>query len=649
MPEGSVELEQHVAKGVSPALAHVLGWVVIGVEASVLLSMRSDARIGTRLLAAVWNLGQATALGVLTAIAIVTYLRFGSRRTVVRAADAFGVALGVGMMILPDDLGGLAGRLGERWVSIALYGAVVLVAAAVPLAWLVGRMLVRYRQRSIGMGIAVFIGAAHASILAGLYPGMHAFAAWAGAVLFGASLQGAADPVRPRVPLRWQAAGYTLIAELAVFCMALPPPARALVQLVRAPGAVAATYVTQLYPKPRMRRSASVDSEWFRPRGHLPPVPPTGAHLLPKNGIVIFFTGECLRADLLEREADKLPNLNRLAREGVHFTNAHSTSPSTGPTIATLFSGRYYSQLYWTPAGSGDRVTVFANEDKTPRFPAHLTEAGVHTLNLVGQRTMRNQFGHVGGFAEEQAVKGRGWAQPLVDTVIGRIVRHPPDKPLFVYGHFKEGHYPYRGRGTTDWERYIAHLGRVDQQIGRLLDVISKPDLSQRTALILTADHGEAFGEHGLRFHGTSVYEELLHVTFLARVPGVAPRREDRLVSTIDLGPTILDLFGVPTPSHHMGQSLVPYLLGRPEKLTRPIVADSGRLLQAMVFEDGIKIIYDKRLGTSELYDLTRDPGELETLTDQRPELHEERLDILHAFFEAHQLRRKGYEIPFRP
>jgi arylsulfatase A-like enzyme len=223
------------------------------------------------------------------------------------------------------------------------------------------------------------------------------------------------------------------------------------------------------------------------------------------------------------------------------------------------------------------------------------------------------------------------------------------DTPLFVYGHFKEAHAPYAGSGSTKYEKYLSALSRIDAELGRLLDTMDESTFSGRAALFVTGDHGEAFGEHGQKEHGTTVYDELLRVPLLVRLPGASPGREARLVSLIDLGPTILDLFGVATPGNYMGQSLVGYLAGKPEMLSRPLVIDTGVLKRAMVFSDGLKVIFDRKLATLELYDLNRDPGELDSLVDDRPELADARLAVLQAFFDAHELRRRGYETPYRP
>jgi arylsulfatase A-like enzyme len=115
----------------------------------------------------------------------------------------------------------------------------------------------------------------------------------------------------------------------------------------------------------------------------------------------------------------------------------------------------------------------------------------------------------------------------------------------------------------------------------------------------------------------------------------------------IDLGPTILDLMGLSTPSYFMGQSLVPYLAGKTPKLSRPIIAE-GRLKQAMVLPNGLKLIRNQREKTFEIYDLTKDPKELDNLYDEMGDQGALEMQKLVQFFQTHQIRKKGYEIPYR-
>jgi arylsulfatase A-like enzyme len=380
----------------------------------------------------------------------------------------------------------------------------------------------------------------------------------------------------------------------------------------------------------------------------LKPRPATEPRLI-KDPIVLLLTIDAFRADLISdpKYEEKLPTLHRLKRDGIYFSFAHSPSPQTAASIAAIFSGRTHSQLRWSehPLLSNPAKT-FPHEDPRARFPELLAQAGTETVVAASTNTFLNTFGLARGFTEEYLDVARAGrhSQLLLQRVRQRV-----HGPLFWWGHFLEPHAPYAGNTGSEFERYLQEVAVVDRAIARMLAAIDKARLTSRTVVIVTGDHGEAFGEHNTYYHATTLYEELLRVPLLVLVPGLSPRIIERPVSGLDLGPTILDLFGLATPASFMGESFVPLLLGREFTFERPLVAESGRNMRAMFFDDGKKLIVDERNGTLELYDLKRDPKELENVFDA-PELDGgSRLGELRSYFDAHEYRRPGYKRPFRP
>ena len=130
---------------------------------------------------------------------------------------------------------------------------------------------------------------------------------------------------------------------------------------------------------------------------------------------------------------------------------------------------------------------------------------------------------------------------------------------------------------------------------------------------------------------------------------GIEPARVTEPVSLMDVGPTVMDLMGVVTPASFMGQSLLPYLRGERPSFERPVIVDSGRHQRALIFEDGFKLIHDRRRGTVELYNLRTDPAEERNLADEVEHDIAVRLAALNEFFARHELRRDGYETPWLP
>jgi arylsulfatase A-like enzyme len=292
----------------------------------------------------------------------------------------------------------------------------------------------------------------------------------------------------------------------------------------------------------------------------------------------------------------------------------------------------------------------------------------VRTASFCSLNFLAGEFGVIRGFEEERMLaSGRNHApaKPVIDALLERMKRIGPSEPALLYAHLTEPHAPYdrgqpakpsapgapgdAGEGApkaSDWERYIAEIGVADAELARVIRQLGLkfPD---RGVLIVSSDHGEAFGEHGTWNHTKTLYEELLRVPLIIRGPGVRARRIEQPVGLIDVGPTILDIFGVETPPGFMAQSLVPLLRGEDKPLDRPILAE-GRLRRAL-YVGRFKIIEDSRRNVLEAYDLESDPGELNNLAGESDERVGAALTALHTFFEAHTARAPGYSPPYKP
>jgi arylsulfatase A-like enzyme len=349
------------------------------------------------------------------------------------------------------------------------------------------------------------------------------------------------------------------------------------------------------------------------------------------------------------RYARQLPVLSKLRKRSLDFTMARSPSPSTATTFTALFTGKYYSGTRWTPRNEkkGKRGKgLWPSSDKTPRLPELLTKAGVQTLNVRMINMFSPGTGIGRGYTEELAVGHYAAARKGGHMLRQRLRRQGPE-PLFASVHFIDAHAPYNrgGKKGSDFDRYLAELTLVDRAVGQILEAVKEPELARRTFVIFSADHGEAFGEHRSRHHAGTMYEELLRVPLLVSGPGIVARKLDTPVSLIDLGPTILDIFGEPTPGDHLGQTLAPLLAGQKVHLTRPIAGEAGRLMQSLVFPDGYKAIIDLRRRTQEVYDLRNDPGETRNLVGTN-ERAESAIRDLRLFFRTHAL--PNYRPPWR-
>jgi choline-sulfatase len=178
------------------------------------------------------------------------------------------------------------------------------------------------------------------------------------------------------------------------------------------------------------------------------------------------------------------------------------------------------------------------------------------------------------------------------------------------------------GRQLRD--RYDGEVFFTDQQIGRLLAHVASRPWAARTAIVVTADHGEAFGEQKSYFeHGFFLYEVTTRVPLLFKLPGVAPRRIDAARSHIDLARTLLEIAKVPAPASLRGTSLVPELLGAPAA-PRDVVIDMPYTDQTprrrALIHGRYKIVVSESETRPLLYDLEADPAEQHDIAAERPD-----------------------------
>ena len=491
--------------------------------------------------------------------------------------------------------------------------------------------------------LAMTVVAGHGFVLVTGYESLHLLALVSGAAAAGGAISELPSPALPRRVI-WPA--QAVMAVLGAVALTVTPPSAVASDALRWPGSAFTPYLSQLRDS-ACARPEPPERAWPGPSPQpRPPSPP----LLGNDAIVLLFTVDALRADRIDddKNAAKLPTFARLRRQSVVFTEARSTAPATAPAIGSLMTGRYYSQLYWSNQRIAPRnkLKLTLHEDDTQGFPAILGAAGVRTVHLATDDGPTTATGLARGFAEERMLERSAAEYP---KALAEVLDAHAGGPLFVYGHFIEPHYPYDAKGDSPLSKYLGEVARVDGALNKILRLLKERGLTDRTAIMVTADHGEAFGEHDTKYHGVTVYEELLHVPMMLMVPGLEARSVDAPVSLIDVGATMLDLFGQPTPSTWLGQSLLPAARGDASGLQRPVAADSGRRVQAMYFADGTKVIQDLRHGTLQLFDLRRDPLELQDLAGSDPVLACRHARELRTFFDAHQLRRPGYTIPYRP
>lgn len=611
------------------------------------------------------DLGRHVGLGFASASAVWAARRW-SGRPLLGWLLFLALSLGLGAAVLPTDLADLAQRRAEQsGLPISLLVAAVVggVAGAVPfVAWLT-------RQRSFGAsrwgrvvsllrvvmaaglaGVALWL---NTNISPGTNPSAHLFLSWLTAVCASHALPRLELlPAAARTP-HWAGGGG--LALWGVWALFGPHSNSVMIEIARRPSSLhlAALFHTEGGLDTVQAALAARAGPFFADRSVLAPTPPTPGPRPPGPPIVIVLSIDSLRADVTRHPEHRayLPNLVALMGEGAHFTNARAPGSMTKYTIASVSMGKYFSQQYWTASGK----TRWPVEDDSVHVATLLTQAGVYTAAFPSVRWFLERLGMVEGFTENRMegepmsalehtwIKGSSLTSRLIETLEQEQARAG-----YYWLHYLDSHDPFfiGGRSGPKFKRYLRALRVVDGFVGEVRAAITRLGLERRVLLIVTSDHGEAFGEHGSKFHGDTLYDELVRVPLVAVGAGVPVREVDTAVSLIDLGPTLLDWFGVATPAAFMGESLVPFLLGQSREFSRPIVSETG-LKQSMLFPDGRKVIRDLRRQTLEMYDLQADPGELQNLSDDIDPDQEEHVLLLRSFFQRHTLRRDGYRVPY--
>ncbi len=450
------------------------------------------------------------------------------------------------------------------------------------------------------------------------------------------------------------------LASLALWSLLVTPPSRVAFELARSDSPGLYAFLAPLRPGPDADESDVVVDDlwlsrfagaprWFERHDDAPPVAPSRPLMDPAQAIVVLLTIDALREDVFSdpRNAALMPILTALRAESTVFTQAHASSSSTAPSIGSIFTGRYLSQLYLTPVPFQGRIRYYPVDDRSPRVPELLPRA-VRSFNVPSTERLRQAYGLIRGMRDEASTDTTGHLQAAeVLPILGDWLVALGPGPAFATTHLMDGHAPYTSAGTegSHFERHVREFGVLDAQLGEFIARLEDAGLWSRTVLIIAADHGEAFGEHGQFEHGATLHEELTRVPILIHVPGQAAREVAQPVSLIDLGPTILDLFQQPTPGGFHGQSLVPLIAGGDAALDRPIAIESMRLHRALIFRDGFKCIWRSREHQYELYDLNSDPMEQDNIVASEPTAPA-RMAAVRRFFRAHEHIRPGYATP---
>ena len=333
---------------------------------------------------------------------------------------------------------------------------------------------------------------------------------------------------------------------------------------------------------------------------------------------------------------DVSPRIDALAAQSTVYERAYSMSTYTGYALPPLMASRYPSEM---PRTNRHELRYLP---QNVLLAERMKQAGFRTAGAASHFLFAPELGWTDGIDKFLRPQPEGNAPPgshidryytsrrLADAAVSLL--YDPEITrgrFFIWIHFLDPHKQYlKHSGFSKFgsppqrDLYDGEIAFTDYHIGRVLDALAAAHLADRTVVVLTGDHGEAFGEHGEYFHGRDLWEEIVRVPLVVHVPGAGPHRLLRRVSHADLAPTVLDLAGIAPDAGARGESLVEEIFGG-ELPDRPVLVDQPRnpyyTSKRAFIENGMKMHYMMDSNTFRLYDLDRDPGETHDLAPEDP------------------------------
>jgi HEAT repeat protein len=327
------------------------------------------------------------------------------------------------------------------------------------------------------------------------------------------------------------------------------------------------------------------------------------------------------------------PSFDRLVREGAVFEQAYCATPHTSYAITSLMTGKYLRPLLLQ--GAGQDSDTWAGLLRTYGYhTAGFYPPALFFIDAARFVTFRERFLDF-EYRKFEFLEGQG----RVDQVVAYLASQSADHRVFVWVHLFGPHEPYVAQpgydfGPRDLDRYDSEIAQADHTAGQLIDAF----LSRRpqSVVLMTADHGEEFGDHGGHYHGTTVYEEQVRVPLVVwHPPTVPPHRVKEPVQSIDLLPTVLGALDIPIPPRVRGRDLGALLRSAAPE-SGPGFAHAETEEQSLLAYDRWRLVCVRQLGACRLYDVAHDPGETLDLARTEPERFSEMRRRLHGLSTSH-------------
>ncbi len=388
---------------------------------------------------------------------------------------------------------------------------------------------------------------------------------------------------------------------------------------------------------------------------------------------LVVITIDTLRADALGvygNPGGHSPNIDAFAAGAIVFDNAIAPIGTTLPSHSSLFTGLY-------PRRHAVRWNGDVLDDRFRTLAEILAEQGYETGAFVSLGLLLSHGGLHQGIAATDGSREAGAGVRSGDRVNEQTIpwlAARGEQPFFLWLHYHEPHAPYRltpyareklagyqgpladgGPVMTVYDighripatpqelaalriLYDGEVREADRLVGEVFDALRQQELLSSSVVVVTSDHGQSLGEHGVIGHGNHLTQPVLHVPLLVHSPRHGPRRVTTRAGLIDLLPSLLDLLALPAPEDLDGRTLIPAIEGRRQpghryfaevratgdkisRLQRKLGDDPETLRfwlereqsvdpgAVAVFEEDLKGIW--KHGELRFYDLARDPQEL--------------------------------------
>jgi arylsulfatase A-like enzyme len=345
------------------------------------------------------------------------------------------------------------------------------------------------------------------------------------------------------------------------------------------------------------------------------------------------------------------PNVEKIAHDGIQFDKAYCQAVYTLASTATLMSGLdpYTHRIVDNRLKLPEKIVTLAE-----RF----SNSGYTTGSFIANGNASATYGMTQGFHEVREVYNEpnytGWASDITKRFTQWLRKMEPERPFFAYVHYREPHGPFnppesfknyfrdpnytRFKDASDEMRRKLRSGEIaetqadrdfitasydenlrygDYEVGRVMDELKRLKMYDRTIIIITADHGEAFWEHDFQGHNSQLYEESTHIPLILKLTAASNLRGKRVgtpVGTVDVYPALVDLLQLSKKSWDVdGRSFVPYLVTKKSE-NLPVLSQTINEQAFSYTEGNFKYIYHKENGAEELYDLKADPKEQQNI-----------------------------------